>query len=205
MTVALLFKGMALGFAIAAPVGPIGLLCIQRTLHFGRRAGFLSGLGAATADMLCAGMAGFGLTALLYMAGGMGWLMQLVGGGYLIWLGVTMLRSRQRERTEGTEPFSSGKLYASTLLLTLANPMTWMSFAGAFAGSGGAAAEASPVSGAIFMGGVFAGSALWWFLLSSFTDRVRQRLRYGSLIWINRISGAVMAGFGIWGLQALVL
>jgi threonine/homoserine/homoserine lactone efflux protein len=203
--VSLLAKGVVLGFSVAAPVGPIGLICIQRTLTFGRRAGFISGLGAASADLICAGVMSLGLTAVLVMTGEFSWILQAAGGAYLFWLGLCVWRSIQAGEVSQASDASMRKMFGSVFFLTVINPLTWMSYAGAFAGLGGEVASQYYLSGVAFMVGVFAGSAAWWLLLSLVTERLRTRLHSGSLVWINRVSGAVIIGFGIWSLLVLVV
>ena len=137
MDISLFLRGLVIGFSIAAPVGPIGILCIRRTLADGRASGFLSGLGAATADALYGCVAGFGLTVVsAFLVDQRTWI-QLIGGVFLLALGVRTLRSRPAERAAQA---SAGRglagSYLSTLLLTLTNPMTIISFAGIFAALG---------------------------------------------------------------------
>ena len=169
----LVLKGLAIGFSIAAPVGPIGLLCIRRAVTEGARAGFVCGLGAATADAAYAFIGGFAMTALAR------WLVQeqrwfgLAGGLFLIYLGLRTLGAKPAHAATAPGGRSALSAYGSTLLLTLANPMTMVSFAAVFAGLGVAGA-ASYAAGATLVAGVFAGSALWWLLLSGICGRARR-------------------------------
>ena len=134
--VELLLRGFILGFAIAAPVGPIGLLCIQRTLNQGQLVGLASGLGAATADAFYGAVAAFGLTLVSgFLIEQQFWL-ALVGGLFLCYLGVRTLLSAPAERAAAGEAKSIGAAYASTFLLTITNPMTILAFAAIFAGAG---------------------------------------------------------------------
>lgn len=191
----LFLEGVVIGLAVAAPVGPIGVLCIRRTLADGRASGFVSGLGAATADAAYGSVAALGLTFVAAsMVGAEAWL-RLVGGIFLLVLGVRTFLSRPSER-----PAAAGKddlpgAYASTLVLTLANPATILSFAAIFAGLGAGSVGGS--SAALLVVGVFLGSALWWFVLSGATSLFRTKLSVGGLRWVNRISGVVLAGFGV--------
>src|SRR6185369_560193 len=132
-----LLKGLVIGFSIAAPVGPIGLLCIRRSLTNGRVAGFVSGLGAATADALYGVVAALGLTAITSaLLAHQSWL-QLGGGGFLVYLGVTTLRAAPPAAApRATAPTNLRSAYFSVLVLTLTNPMTILSFLGIFAGLG---------------------------------------------------------------------
>ncbi len=190
------FRALLLGFAIAAPVGPIGLLCIRRTLAQGRGAGFVSGLGAATADAAYGAIAGFGLTAVsALLVQQQAWL-RLAGGLFLVFLGVRTLLARPAERPAGAHGRSLLGAYLSTFLLTLTNPLTVLSFAAAFAGLGLVAAGQDFAAAAATVAGVFMGSTAWWFLLSGGVSLLRGRLDPRALVWVNRLSGVVIAGFG---------
>ncbi len=197
-------KGLIVGLSIAAPVGPIGILCIRRTLANGRAAGFVSGLGAATADAMYGAAAGFGLTIVAsVLVGGQQWL-RLVGGLFLLYLGIRTWRTAGQGRTSSIVSDAGRGLlgaYASTLALTLTNPMTILSFAAIFAGLG-IASGARYASAAALVAGVFCGSTLWWLTLSTVVGALRHHLSTSSLQWVNRASGALIAGFGV---QALAM
>jgi threonine/homoserine/homoserine lactone efflux protein len=197
MDVGLFLRGLLIGFSIAAPVGPIGILCIRRTLAEGRASGFLSGLGAATADALYGCVAGFGLTVVsAFLVDQRAWI-QLIGGVFLLALGVRTLRSKPAERAAQA---SAGRglagSYLSTLVLTLTNPMTIISFAGIFAALGVAETGGSLAAAVWLVAGVFAGSAAWWLLLSGGVGLMRDRIATGALLWVNRASGVVLVAFG---------
>jgi threonine/homoserine/homoserine lactone efflux protein len=195
-------RGLVIGFSIAAPVGPIGLLCIRRTLAHGRAVGFVSGLGAATADALYGAIAGFGLTALsALLVRGQGPL-RLVGGAFLCYLGVRTFLARP-PASGAAERDGRGLVgaYLSTLGLTLTNPSTILSFAAIFAGlglgtSGGGATGIDFTAAAVLVGGVFLGSALWWLILAGIAGVLRTRLTPGAMRWINRLSGVILLSFG---------
>ncbi len=196
------FKGMLIGFAIAAPVGPIGLLCIQRTLTRGRWSGVLSGLGAASADALYGCIAGFGLAALAGRL--LAWQseLQIVGGLFLLCLGWRTGRAPPAVEQALTPPTRAGLAgdYLSTLALTATNPVTILAFLGIFTGLGLAAEGRDFAAAGLLVLGVFAGSLLWWLLLAGGVGGLRGRLTPGALRWINRISGGLIAGFGGWAL-----
>lgn len=195
--VELLFRGFILGFAIAAPVGPIGLLCIQRTLNQGQLVGLASGLGAATADAFYGAVAAFGLTLVSgFLIEQQFWL-ALVGGLFLCYLGVRTLLSAPAERAAAGEAKSVGAAYASTFLLTITNPMTILAFAAIFAGAGLAAAGGDAGSAGWMVLGVFLGSAAWWLLLSGGVSLLRARISSGVLLWVNRAAGAILVIFGV--------
>jgi threonine/homoserine/homoserine lactone efflux protein len=204
MSVGLFFKGVVIGFAIAAPVGPIGVLCIRRTLAEGRVSGLVSGLGAATADALYGAVAALGLTFVAeFLMGGESWL-RLVGGAFLVFLGVRTFVARPAERTAPAARSGLPGAYASTLFLTLTNPTTILSFAAIFAGLGAAGeTNGEALSAMSLVLGVFLGSAAWWFVLSGVTSLFRTRLSIRGLRWVNRISGTVIAAFGVLAVSGL--
>ena len=199
------FRGLLIGFSIAAPVGPIGVLCIRRTLADGRLVGLASGLGAATADAFYGSLAGFGLTLVAnFLVSQQTWL-RLVGGIFLLYLGVkTFLSKPAGDAVRVTNTPSRGlwSAYLSTLLLTLTNPLTILSFAAIFAGLGLAETGGKPVSAVLLVLGVFCGSASWWLLLSGGVSLLRRRVTPRILQWVNRLAGVVIV---IFGLLALVL
>jgi len=193
----LFLQGLIIGFSIAAPVGPIGILCIRRTLAEGRASGFLSGLGAATADALYGCVAGFGLTVISGFLVDQRFWIQLIGGGFLLALGLKTLRSVPADRAAAASGTGLAASYASTLLLTLTNPMTILSFAGIFAALGVADTGGDLSAAAKLVLGVFIGSAAWWLLLSGGVGLMREKLSSGVLRWTNRLSGAILLVFGI--------
>ena len=198
----LFLEGMAIGFAVAAPVGPIGVLCIRRTLADGRASGLVSGLGAATADAAYGSVAALGLTFVTSLLVGAETWLRLVGGVFLVFLGVRTFLSRPAER-----PIAAGRgglpgAYASTLALTLTNPTTILSFAAIFAGLGAGSADGSSTA-LLLVPGVFIGSTLWWFVLSGATSLLRAKLSIGGLRWVNRVSGAIIAAFGVVALSGV--
>jgi threonine/homoserine/homoserine lactone efflux protein len=198
MDLSYLLRGLILGFSIAAPVGPIGVLCIRRTLAEGRAAGFASGLGAATADVLYGSVAAFGLTFISgLLVARQGWL-RLAGGSFLCYLGLKTLLSHPSETAAWAHGEGVLGAYTSTFLLTLANPMTILSFAAVFAGLDIATgARGMHASAALLVVGVFLGSALWWLLLSGSAGFLRARLSPGHLRIVNKVSGIIITGFGV--------
>ncbi len=198
-----LLRGLLLGFAIAAPVGPIGVLCIRRTLAQGRAIGFVSGLGAATADVLYGCIAAFGLTAVSgLLVRQQGWL-RLLGGLFLCYLGIKTLLSRPSDEPAAAEGRGFAGAYLSTLLLTLTNPMTIFAFMAVFAGLGVGRTVNGYAAAAAVVLGVFLGSAAWWFLLSAGVSLLRGRLDARHLLWVNRVSGVIIVGFGVVALGGL--
>jgi threonine/homoserine/homoserine lactone efflux protein len=197
-------KGLIIGFLIAAPVGPIGILCARRTLTQGRRAGFASGLGAATADAIYGFIAAFGLTFISDMiVEHQSWLR--AGGGFLLCvLGVRTYRAEPRndKAIQKTGRVYAG-MYTSTFLLTLTNPLTIFSLAAVFAGFGLTGTRGSMLSAAVLILGVFLGSGIWWLLLVGAVSIFRQRFDSRMLGWVNKIAGLIIGGSGILALITL--
>ncbi len=199
-----LLKGILLGLSIAAPVGPIGVLCIRRTLAEGRLTGFVSGLGAATADAVYGSIAAFGITIISsLLVSQQAWL-RLVGGAFLCYLGIRAFLARTSENAAPEQATGMLAAYGSTLLLTITNPMTIISFAAIFAGLG-VRAGGDYTSALLLVGGVFLGSASWWFILSGGVSLFRSRLTIASLRWVNWISGLILTGFGVVAIASLGL
>ncbi len=197
METAFFLRGLIIGFSIAAPVGPIGVLCIRRTLVKGRVSGFVSGLGAATADALYGCIAGFGLTFVSsFLIHQQGWF-SLIGGLFLLYLGLKTFLARPVERSASERGSGLLAAYGSTFFLTLTNPVTILAFAAIFAGLGIAGGGGNYISAGILVLGVFLGSALWWFILSAGVGLVRRKFDLQVLRWVNRISGLIVIGFGL--------
>lgn len=204
MDIPLFFRGLLVGFSIAAPVGPIGVLCIRRTLAEGRAAGLVSGLGAATADAMYGCVAGFGLTFISGVLIDQQLWLRLFGGLFLCYLGLKTLFSKPAEQAATAEKSGLVGSYASTFLLTVTNPMTILSFAAIFAGLGLANTDGSYASALILVLGVFLGSAAWWLLLSGGVGLFREQFNARGLLWVNRISGVVITLFGLYALGGLI-
>ncbi|MCK5245713.1 LysE family transporter [Candidatus Bipolaricaulota bacterium] len=204
MDIAFLVRGLVIGFSIAAPVGPIGVLCMRRTLADGHASGLSSGLGAATADAIYGSIAAFGLTFVSsFLVTQQTWL-RLVGGVFLCYLGLKTLLTKPAEQAATGKGKGLVGAFASTFLLTLTNPMTIISFAAIFAGLGLAGAGGSYLSAGVLVTGVFLGSALWWLLLSGGFGLFRKKFNPAGLRWVNRISGAVITGFGLLALASVI-
>lgn len=199
----LFFRGLVIGFSIAAPVGPIGVLCIRRTLADGQIAGLVSGLGAATADAFYGCVAGFGLTFISSLLIDQQMWMRLVGGLFLLYLGIKTLLSRPAEQAAKTTGNGLLSAYASTFLLTVTNPLTILSFAAIFAGLGLTNTTGSYASALILVLGVFLGSASWWLLLSGGVGLFRDKFNTQGMVWVNRISGLIIIAFGAVALVGL--
>lgn len=204
MDITLVLRGIILGFSIAAPVGPIGMLCIRRTLAEGRLAGLACGLGAATADAFYGAIAAFGITALSSILIGQVFWLRLIGGLFLCYMGIATFRATPAEHAAASSGRNLLGVYAATAALTLTNPLTILSFAAILAGVGVGTGDGSAGAGGALVLGVFAGSALWWLLLSGGVSLLRGRLTTGALRWINRLSGMVLLGFGLLALVGMI-
>lgn len=194
----LLAQGVVLGFSIAAPVGPIGVLCIRRTLQNGFKSGLASGLGAASADATYGAIAAAGLTLVAdFLARQQTWL-GMLGGAFLLFLGVRTFRSPPPEADGGdTQVNTLGRDYLSTFLLTLSNPITILSFAALFGGLSAQGGAASQAGAFVLVLGVFTGSALWWLTLTTGVSLFWSRFSQGMMLWVNRAAGAVIFIFGL--------
>jgi len=193
----LILKGLVLGFSIAAPVGPIGVLCIRRTLVNGFRSGLVSGLGAATADAIYGTIAAAGLTLVAdFLVRQQLWL-GLLGGGLLVFLGIKTLLTAPRPEDNALGKDNPGGNYFSTLLLTLSNPMTIFMFAAIFGGMSVQTGAVYRFNAFLLVLGVFTGSALWWLSLSAAVSLLREKVNTRLMVWVNRLAGAVITGFGV--------
>ncbi len=203
MDINFFLRGLIIGFSIAAPVGPIGVLCIRRTLAQGHVFGFVSGLGAAMADAIYGCIAGLGLTFISSLLIHQQIWLRLIGGAFLCYLGVKTFMSLPAEQAAKAKGNSLVGAYASTFLLTLTNPMTMLSFAAVFAGLGVASTRGNYTLAIILVLGVFTGSALWWLMLSGGIGLFRTKLTPRRLQWVNRISGVLITAFGLLALLNL--
>lgn len=195
----MLVNSIITGLAIAAPVGPIGVLCIRRTLADGRLYGLVSGLGAATADGFYGFIAAFGLTAVFTLFIEHADIFRLAGGLFLLYLGIRTLLAKPAEKAADATAKRHGLLgaYLSTLALTITNPMTILSFIGIFAGLGASETANNPLASLVMVTGIAGGSALWWLMLSGGVSLLRHRLDTRILRWINWISGGVIILFAL--------
>lgn len=192
--------GIAIGIAVAAPIGPVNLIVIRRTLRFGSLVGFLSGAGAAVGDGIFAAIAGFGLTAAIEFVVRHEQTLQLVGGIFLIVLGLHTFRAHPHLGDEGPEKLSgaTARVAATTFVLTITNPATMLGFIAIFGGISGFTAQGqSYAHAATLVGSVFGGSALWWAGLSGFVSLFRQRMNDRLLEIVNHVSGGLITIFGV--------
>lgn len=200
----LLPRAILVGLAIAAPIGPIGALCISRTLAGGFWAGVAGGLGTALADGSYALLAGAGFAAFSAVLEAVDMPLRIGGGLFMLWLAWTTLRATPGARALPLGRASLAGTVATTYALTIANPATILSFAAIFAGLG-LADDANPAGVSVVVAGVFAGSMLWWILLSGTVALVRRRLPAGFAVLVSRLSAALLAGFGIAALASTLV
>jgi threonine/homoserine/homoserine lactone efflux protein len=198
-----LLQGIIFGFSIAAPVGPISVLCIYRTITSGTIAGLVSGLGAATADAIYASIAGLGLTLVSEFLIGEQFWFRLIGGIFLCYLGGKTFLDKPAEQISPVPAIELLKAYSSTFFLTLTNPMTVLSFIAIFSGIGVKSHGSSYNDAGILILGVFTGSAIWWFILSFSANIWRSRYQEWGLEWVNRVSGVILIVFGLTALLSL--
>lgn len=212
-TVLLIVPGLVIGFLVAAPIGPINLICIRRTLAFGAFVGFVSGLGAATGDGIFAAIIGFGLTAIRHWIEGYSQLMQIIGGALLLGFGIhtyladplhgrELVCAPDRPRTRP----SLMRSFASTLALALSNPATLFAFAALFAGFSGFIGITAPslAQAGFVVAGILCGAGLWWFTLTTIVSAFHARINARVMRIITHASGAVVCIFGL-GMLAHVL
>lgn len=199
----LFIKSLFLGLAIAAPLGPIGALCINRTLERGFAAGVAGGLGTALADGVYAALAAFGFAAFSNTLDMMDTPLRLVGGAFMLWLGwKSMTPKPPRLAAKVTSRDLLGTT-AATFVLTITNPMTILSFTAIFAGLG--LASGTDGTGAVqVVAGVLIGSMLWWCILSGGVALARKRLPDAFAIWVSRMSGIMLIGFGLWAIASTI-
>lgn len=203
MEVSVFLKGLLLGFSIAAPVGPIGVLCIRRTLNGGMGSGIASGLGTAVADSLYGLIAAFGITAVSALLLEHSFLLRLCGGLFLLHMGSSIFRAQPTDIASADSPSGRFGDFGSAFFLTLTNPLTILSFAAVFAGFGAGDTPGNYRLSAIMVGGVFSGSLLWWVFLAGTVAFFRTRLDLKSLSVVNRLSGLIIIAFGFISLSGL--
>jgi threonine/homoserine/homoserine lactone efflux protein len=192
----LVSKGVVAGLAIAVPVGPVNVLCASRTLSKGRLSGLISGFGAATADMLYGAIAGFSITFLIAFLEREEFWIRVIGGLLLVAIGVRYFCKPAQAVNLRSENGTAHSDFASTLLLTLTNPTTVLSFLAVLAGLGMGGHRAWWLT-FLLVGGIFCGSMLWWVILVLMVNRFRDRFDQRAMRRLNRVAGLAIGGFGI--------
>jgi len=202
---ALFLQGLIIGFAIAAPVGPIGILCIQRSLHDGFRIGFMTGMGAALADGTYGLIAGFGLTAVSSVLITHQFWIRVIGGLFLLYLGLKLIIKPTRVRAEKDKPDKSAwHAFGTAYLLTLTNPATILSFVAVFTGLGLGTVHPDLMQAFALVTAIILGSAIWWLFLSGFVAFIlHKRITPSFMRIINWVSGGIILAFGLFALRIL--
>ena len=190
-----LFKSWMIGFAIAAPVGPIGMLCIKKTLKLGLRGALLVGLGAALADSMYGMIAALGLTAISHIMLDKASILKLVGGTFLLYLAYKEARSESTNNEAHVKSTSQIKLISEVFFLTITNPMTILSFISIFASIG--TKTTSIIESVTMVLGIFLGSMTWWCLLGYVIAKIKHKLPKTWLTKIKWISCFILVGFGL--------
>lgn len=208
--IALAIEGAVIGFVIAVPVGPAAALCIRRSITVGALSGFLTGIGAALGDAVFGAVAAFGLSfveqfVMLHEA----WL-RGIGGAVLAFMGSATMRHRPRTvgdpvRNDREHRVATHFHYTtSSFFITVFNPLTLMAFGAAFAGRDLAGVGASLPDAALLVAAVFSGALGWWTVLCSASVALRARFSGLGMLWLNRVSGAVILAFGLIALGSLL-
>jgi threonine/homoserine/homoserine lactone efflux protein len=203
MEFTILLKGIFIGFAMAVPVGPIGIMCIRKTLAEGRLRGLIIGIGAATADMLYGCVAAFGLTIISNTLVSQKIWIRLIGGALLLFLGVRTFRTRPADPNILINSSGILRSYLTTVFLTLTNPMTIFVSIAIFAAVG-LGTGLGYFSAAALVVGVFIGSCLWFLLLSSGVTLFRKKLDLVGLRWVNKIAGILIIISGVYAIASLL-
>lgn len=197
MSITLLLQGILMGLVVAVPVGPLGLLCISRSLAMGPTYGLFSGLGVATADALAAAIAALSITLISGFLSEYQIVLRLVGGAFLCYLGYTIYV---------TEPVTQAPIkdfngllgaYATTFFLTFSNPVTILSFVAIYAGWHVPSLDGQYIAATTLTAGVFIGSALWWIALFIGLEAFHEKFNLRFLFWVHRVSGAIIAALGV--------
>lgn len=198
MLLTLFIKGIMVGLLASIPLGPIGIICIQRTVNKGKLSGFLSGIGAASADTIFATIAGFSLTFIIGYIEEKQVVFQAIGGLVILLLGIKIfytnpikqLRRHKRKKNNLLED------YLSVLLLTITNPLAIFLFVALFASLGIVSDDMGITAPLLTVSGVFIGAIIWWYTLTTLVSIYRSKFRLKQLWWINKISGALIFTLG---------
>jgi threonine/homoserine/homoserine lactone efflux protein len=198
-------KGLAIGFSLAAPVGPVGVLCIRRTLAHGSKRGLIVGLSAASADMLYGIIAAFGVTLISDFISNQQYWIRLMGGILLLALGYRTYRSHPASETMRNGTNGHARALISTFFLTLTNPMTLFAFAAVFASIGLQEITGDHWSASLLVAGVFLGSMSWFLLLTSLVHFFKEKISKGGIALVNKIAGSLLMFFGAFALWSILV
>lgn len=192
----LFIKGLIIGFSIAMPVGPIGLLCIRNVLAFGMIYGLITGLGAACADAIYGAIDGFGITAISSFLQEHSLYLKVIGALFLCYLGIVTFFAKAPTADANKKALTPTNAFLTTFVLTLVNPMTIISFAAIYAGLGIGGGSSDTTGALITTLGVFLGSVAWWLILSLISAIFKDKMNAKMSAWFNKFSGSVIFGFG---------
>lgn len=208
MWLEIILKGFVVGLLGSIPLGPIGVMCIQRTLSKNHKSGFVSGLGSASADLIFAAVALFSLTVVMSFIESHLVIIKALGGisvvivGFSIFMKNPVVQIRRNRSGKGNSLWSD---YLSLFFITLANPTFILIFVALFAASGINIGDMGYVGGLLTIAGVFIGASTWWFMLTMGVNFLRKSFRPRHLLWINRISGAVIIALGIAAIMSIFI
>jgi threonine/homoserine/homoserine lactone efflux protein len=203
--ITLFFKGILVGFIIAAPIGPTAILCIKRSLSGRHILGLLTGLGAGLADTVYGAIAGFSLAGIAGFIEEYNFYLRLFGGILVAWIGVSIFRAPLRsndDESKESETLLHG--FTSAFFLTLSNPITLIVFAAAFAAMGIQPLEDSLLQASALVLGVFIGASGWWLTLVTSVTLMHHKISDTQLLWINRSSAVMLVGFALYILLTLI-
>jgi threonine/homoserine/homoserine lactone efflux protein len=203
MELTIFLKGILIGFAMAVPVGPMGIMCIRKTLTEGRLRGLIIGLGAGTADLLYCSVAAFGLTIISNTLFNQRLWIRLIGGALLFFLGIRTFRAQPADPNIPVNSSGILRSYLTTVFLTLTNPLTIFSFLAVFAALG-LGNGLSYFSAAALVVGVFFGSCSWFLLISSGAILFKKKLDLTGLRWVNKIAGILIIISGVIAIVSLL-
>jgi threonine/homoserine/homoserine lactone efflux protein len=193
----LIIQGVLIGFVVAVPVGPLGILCINRALAAGALCGLFSGLGVATADALAASIAALGISFVSGFLIKHQIFLRLAGGVFLCYIGAQIYRTKPKPAAAPSDVNGLVNAYATTFILTFSNPVTILSFIAIYAGWHVPSLQGRYFAAALLALGVLIGSAFWWVGLFIGMTAFREKFSLDALVWVHRVSGALMVGFGI--------
>jgi threonine/homoserine/homoserine lactone efflux protein len=192
-----LLEGIVVGFVGAMPIGPIGILCIRRSLAFGRKQGIVTGLGGAVADIVYIAVALFSIKLVADFVALEQYSIRLCGGIAVMAIGIYTFRSHPSSRLITSNKFEHTRLFVSTFLLALSNPVPLLGFAALLSALGIKYITGENVSLVLFVAGVFLGSLLWFSLLANIANAVRRNITDQKLSIINKVAGMILIVLGI--------
>ena len=205
MELQLLIKGIIVGLVVSTPIGPMGVLCVQRTLNKGKSSGFSSGMGIATADAIFALIAGLGISFIIHFLSEQQLIIKIIGGLVIAFIGLRIfianpVKQLKKHRREGKNLFED---FISILFMALSNPLTVFLYIAIFAGLNLHDVAAGYSSALLVVAGVFVGASISWFAISTVVNYFRAKIRLRKLMWINRIAGITIILFGVFAICSL--